>query len=66
MRLQRPPQFRLGLCCGDACREKRDDVVLYPVNPDRWRCANCYKAETGYWHWLTPGETKAPIGETNA
>lgn len=41
---------RIGICNGAKCREeeKLKDVPLWKLGDDRWRCARCYKDETGY------------------
>lgn len=57
---------RVGLCCGDGCRGKLEDVVLYAVSAHRWRCAACYRREVGQFHWRTPPETVRAIVEAEA
>lgn len=46
IRRNEPPRVRLGYCCG--CK-KSGGQTLFRVYPlERWRCAECYKTETGY------------------
>lgn len=44
---------RVGICNGKLCREEKrlKDVGLFRWGDNReplWRCARCYKAETGH------------------
>ena len=44
---------RVGICNGAKCREeeKFKDVALFRIGENhepRWRCARCYKVETGH------------------
>jgi len=42
---------RVGICNGERCREEgklKKDVPLWRIGEDRWRCARCYKVETGH------------------
>jgi hypothetical protein len=41
------PVMRFGICNGDKCREKKRGVQLYLVMRSIYRCAACYKIETG-------------------
>lgn len=44
------PETRVGHCCG--CRS---DGALYKIpGLERYRCAPCFKEETGFWHHLAP------------
>lgn len=44
------PYTRVGLCCGERCMKKRvrHEVALYLVSRSRYRCAGCFKLETGH------------------
>ena len=44
------PQSRVGFCCG--CRQ--DDALYKIPGLFRYRCARCYREETGHFHYLTP------------
>lgn len=41
-----PPRVRYGHCCG--CRKLVDQTLFRVFPQERWRCAKCYKKETGY------------------
>lgn len=43
------PYSRVGLCCGEKCRHKLNDVVLYRIGDAyRYRCKTCFRKETGH------------------
>ena len=46
------PRTRIGLCCGEACRRSAKrrgrETSLYRVSASRYRCAACFKRETGF------------------
>jgi hypothetical protein len=53
------PETRVGICCGEICREAAiakgtwSYALLFKFdNLERYRCAGCYKAETGKRHRL--------------
>ena len=50
LRAHSEPFTRVGICCGARCRarERHPDVPLYRVRDHVYRCAACYKRETGY------------------
>lgn len=45
------PEVRVGHCCG--CHAY--PIVLYKLQGIyRYRCAECYESETGFWPHLAP------------
>lgn len=49
------PETRVGICCGDACKAVHNEsgtwnyALLFKVPGFlRYRCATCFKTETGY------------------
>lgn len=52
-RAEPEPETRVGHCCGCG----GDPLTLFRVpGPYRYRCADCFEAETGYRHHLTPAK----------
>jgi hypothetical protein len=45
------PETRVGLCCG--CREDRVSLFKVP-GIFRYRCAACFRKETGFNHHMAP------------
>jgi len=46
-RRQEKPYERTGLCQGKDCPVKNEDVPIFRIGTDRYRCAVCFKRETG-------------------
>jgi hypothetical protein len=55
------PETRVGICCGDACRETSIFESTWEYAPlfkipglSRYRCAECFAIEMGHPHHLAP------------